>query len=989
MAMLSLVAMPVYVLGVCESCGSRFSCTTWVGAFNVMERFYDTGDWTGSVSVDQYRVGTRLTFHGGSDAQIVDAGYATVVDQQPGSTTIRLDAHPQSVQGTPNVKVLVHGKGGCWGSHASSSCSTSVTCEDPASPAPPPALRPLEQPRTIFAPQVLSGTCFTALLTWEPPVGLSGVRLEYEVIISNARTQQYVLSRTSETRFRATDLEPEATYMLQVRARDADQGSFESQPGPSSTYTAPPDDTNAERLVIVSEASTDSCSSLELILPSMPTCHSDDDYMSVEWRTAREDGHWEPLVDRVDTDDGQTLVINDLDSYAVYEFRASLHHFGSSDSSTASHSRVVTGPETGALMVGLLQDELLRPPAVKAVGYASFEITFPPASPCRTALHPTIWYTHEDDDEWSVLPLEGVERRRGHAKVNALRCPVACRFRLAYDNVAGWAEPSQASDAVASPGLPELDRNHQRLELKLGARPPELDSSAGLTGIKVWKEQFASELTSSLGLRPPDAVGVVQVRGGGAYVIIDVPHSERSANVNQGSDAPDTPLMTLQRLMRQPACVEANLALDQPGKCSSSCGGNESTPAVVNDGDLRQYAPHTWQSCNDDHKPWWSVELGGVQMNPYVRIFAGDGFVNRAQGAVALDVHIGDAAGLGPQATKCADLVVGEGSATGVVCKGVGKWISVSSRYGAGFSLAEVQVCASSDVTSLLDSETTASIDLAGGIMEIHNAGTRAAQLAPSLLPFSPSGRDAEWRVPPEGLPLRVVLLTSGAGVIVGLLVLFFLIKCCCALCKRKRKGGAFSRVGSSEQQERNDLLWEDANMFDDEEDVELEQRTRVKRRAATAVRMAGSASMPVTFERSDGRSEYSMVDVARITQVDQALAAVREAATIALGVAVDHLSLQYLNKSTGMTEQAWYDPILQEGSDLDALMSAEQWRVLVLGPAATPLSPSSSAAPPLPLDMDGMGAVATGLPTAPGSPPTYSFPDVVANVASLPLEQI
>ena len=143
--------------------------------------------------------------------------------------------------------------------------------------------------------------------------------------------------------------------------------------------------------------------------------------------------------------------------------------------------------------------------------------------------------------------------------------------------------------------------------------------------------------------------------------------------------------------------------------------------------------------------------------------------------------------------------------------------------------------------------------------------------------------------------------------------------------------------------------------MIGEEEDVEREQPPqRNKQRAAPVVRTASPASMPVTFERSDGSSESSTVNVANITQVDQVLEVVREAATIALGVAADHLSLQYCNRSTGMTEQAWYDPILHEGSDFDALMSATQWRVLVLGPAVASLSVAPEApAPALALDLE------------------------------------
>ena len=913
-----------------------------ISSFESIERFYDTGDWTGSVTLDDWRDGDLLTFNfGDSAAQIVDAAYSTVVDQQALETTIRLDHSPDTRQ-HKQVKVLVHGKGGCWASRSTSACTTTVACHNSPTPSPPPALRGGEAPQTILAPHVISGNCGTAQLVWEKPRGFDGLMLEYEVVVIKLQGHMYESFETKAMEYDVQGLEPDEAYIFQVRSKVAVFGSFETQGGPLTNYRTPPDKTDAKEIVIVPEVSTDSCSSLQLALPPIPECSTKEDYVAVEWRTAREDDLWDSLMDRVDEEDtlpGKVLVVDDLNPYAVYRFRALLHHFGDrqvgSDKPKA-RGRVLTGPATGALLVGMLPDELLRAPMVTATGSASFDIALPPISPCRSKLHSSVWYSFADaEEEWLLLPTEGVERHARHVIANALRCPVACRFRLVHDNLVGWTEPSLASSIVAAPELPELEPSRQRLEVKLGVRPRELLPPVDLADREAWEAQFEDDLSEALGLPPAEvsAISVVEVRGSGAYVVFDVPHSTRAA-----AEAPPTkPLEVLEELMRQPACVEANLALDQPGKCSSTCGGNASAPALVNDGNLRQYAPHAWTPCPSDERPWWSVQLAAPQTNPYVRVFLGEmAGSGTAQDSTFLEVYLGDAAGLHPTATKCEDLVAGAGSVTGTVCEGIGSWITIASRDGAPFALAEVQACASTDVNALLRFPTTGSIDLAGGILQVHDAGTRAAQMAPSLLPFSPSGRDASWRQPPKGLEAPPMLLLGASVALLALLLAAacLLISCCrggfrccsCSICSSSRRD-TFSRVAVSESRVEESVPFED-----DEELMGGGETVEPPSQPLRLKRMTSLLSMDVTFERSDGKVESSVVDVSGVSEVDEALQVVREAAAVAFGFAVDHVSLQYMDTQTGVTEQAWYDPILGEGSSFDALMAAPGWRVLALG---------------------------------------------------------
>ena len=90
--------------------------------------------------------------------------------------------------------------------------------------------------------------------------------------------------------------------------------------------------------------------------------------------------------------------------------------------------------------------------------------------------------------------------------------------------------------------------------------------------------------------------------------------------------------------------------------------------------------------------------------------------------------------------------------------------------------------------------------------------------------------------------------------------------------------------------------------------------------------------SMPVTFEQGvSGNKVSSHVSLAGVTNMAHIFAAVKKAATKALGVPVEHLSLQYMNAERTFDE-AWWDPVLREGSDLKSVVRAREWRVLILG---------------------------------------------------------
>ena len=898
-------------------------CKVDIGTLNILERFYETGDWTASLTLTPWRPGTLVTFQFDDPAQIVDAGYATVIggpSDDPRSTTIRVDES----DATDGV-LLVQGKGGCWGQQNRPQCATAIACKDPMAPSPPPMR--VVTADMVLAPHASRGTCSSVHLEWDRPSAHDVQTLEYEAHIVDTTTRHTRAIRTSDTFADVVDLDVATTYLLQIRVRDAGAGgNWESGPGVSSKFTTLEDDAIPSNLAIVPEASSDSCTELELVLPAVPACNRDGDFVSVEWRPAREEERWQSLMDRIDEGDlpGRKLVVDSLAAYEAYEFRVLLHHFGSGRGKSDG-AKIVAGPSTGALLVGMLEDELLRAPSAIATGSASFDILLPVVSPCRSALHATIWYATDGSRGWRPVPRGGIEREDQHVRVNALRCAGPCRFRIVYDNMKHWNEPSSESTSVRVHALPELGTAQQRVEVKLALRPPEARTHAA-----EWKQLLKEDLAAAMALGP-QSIDIVEVRGGGAFVVVDLPRHPTKAVGATSSEILAAPIEVLAGLMRQPAC-STNLALQQPGRCSSSCGVNESSPASVNDGDLRQYGSHTWLPCESDTRPWWSVQLPVMLTGSYVRIFVGDCCGEQSQ--LPLEVYLGDGAGLGAHATKCDDLMVDDGSVTGTFCEGSGNWVTITA-HGRRFSLAEVQVCEASQVNLLLSRRTTSSLDTSAGIFEVHDAGARVAQMTPSLLPFSPSGRDALWRLPPSN---TTPLIAGVCGLAVAILIIVVAI--CRHCCHASRKPSAisktakFSRIGTSESDNGNLL---GVNVFEIDEDEE-ELGMGVADEPYPVVEappqiMDRTSAMPVTFERSgDGRKVTSTVSLRGISGVEQVLDIAKEAAARCLGGRVDHLSLQYLNEETGMTEQAWYDPVLSEGSDLSAVVGATQWRVLILG---------------------------------------------------------
>jgi len=197
--------------------------------------------------------------------------------------------------------------------------------------------------------------------------------------------------QTTQMRCTVPRLSPGSKYRFTVESRLTTPGhETEWHAAEPVEYELPSDtldpDVIFRELAITPGTSDESCNSLELTLPSLPAnpwqCDTSD-YLSVEWRIASYDQRWEPVVERVDAGDlpDNLLVVEELDPYETFEFRVLLHHLKAG----GKGGQDIYGPGTGALMVGMLRNELLSAPSASATSSASVEIVLPPISPCGLA----------------------------------------------------------------------------------------------------------------------------------------------------------------------------------------------------------------------------------------------------------------------------------------------------------------------------------------------------------------------------------------------------------------------------------------------------------------------------------------------------------------------------------------------------------------------------------------------------------------------------
>ena len=160
---------------------------------------------------------------------------------------------------------------------------------------------------------------------------------------------------------------------------------------------------------------------------------------------------------------------------------------------------------------------------------------------------------------------------------------------------------------------------------------------------------------------------------------------------------------------------------------------------------------------------------------------------------------------------------------------------------------------------------------------------------------------------------LIVVALGTGAVALL-VIVIYGLLR---GLSRR-----SFARVSKHDGPDTPMTRDEDEMLDDDDDDIEDQHRQFV-----------GSGSVPVTFEWTDGTTMSARVHLDGVTGMDEVFSAVKTAAKKALGGhPPENFSLQYQDLESNQFEEAWFDPILGEGSEVKDVARAKQWRVLILG---------------------------------------------------------
>ena len=866
--------------------------------FTFTERSAD-GTWMGSIKLRDWQDGTMVSITFNTNTEVKTLEYSTFVRVSPRTTELELLGR------APNNVLRLEGKGGCWQPEVSK-CTAEVTCEIPKSPSPPPK-PPLYSPPPPFlrsiTPQIVSTTCHSALLAWTSPLPPDFV-MEYLVSVPGFAS---AVDMTSETRFDMQGLQPGTRYEFQIASRISgdDDWSEQGTTVQGLTLSLDRDDESLE----INVGRSGSCTSLQLALPNFGKC-APSEFLSVEWRTEHT-ADWQVVMDRVEVGDlpDNILSLDALDALSRYELRAKLHQDDGS---------VVEGPSTGGLLVDMHSGELRQAPQAKVLSSASVHIIVPPVSPCRKGLESRLLHTNQGQHEgWTPVPPHALSRVDGGLVIDPLRCPVGCQFKLRYPTIVGWNGESEATEVVETPRLPALVEGFQRLELKMtvaadAAAPPP-----------AWGQGFAQAIAGLLSL---DAAAVrhVETRGKGRSVTFDLKDSYDGTG--------DVPSGRLARLMLGSICrAGSNLAIGRPGRVSLSCPSeNGTSPAVVNDGDLRQHDPFVWRACTQDSAAWWAVQMPEPVTDPLVHMLIGPCCAGRSNHEIA--IHIGTKESKA-KASPCAQLAkVEDLSSVVAVCKGVGTWLFISVRAADstpahGLSLAEVEVCNTHDATPAFQSPFLRRLDASSGLREMVEDGV-LIQVAPELLPTS-AGHDAALA---KLVHSRVGKKTGsglslGLGAVVAVLGVVLLAWWKCTPLLRGCAPRGHTRIAADEKPNANPVDG-DEEVPSDEEDEEDEED------GAEAGACAPGDGVPVTFETSDGTAIQWSVRIDGVQGMEQLFARFETAAAQAGFNPIGHLSVQYTDRTTGMVEQAWHDRILGEGTDVEVVKSATQLRVLLLGGA-------------------------------------------------------
>ena len=912
---------PIALLSRATHCAANADCDLLdpEERFKFTERAAD-GTWQGSIKLLNWQDGATVSFTFNTNTKVETLEYSTFIRVSPRTTDLELLGR------APNNILRLEGKGGCWQPEVKD-CRAEVTCELPKSPSPPPKPPLYSPPPPVLhgiTPEVAATTCRSVLLAWTSPLPPDRV-MEYLVSVPG---HESAVDMTSDTHFEVEGLQAGTRYEFQIASRISGDDDW-SEPGTPVQGMTQALDRDGESLAI-NVGRSGSCTSLQLALPAFGKC-APSEYLSVEWRTSRT-ADWQVVMDRVEKGDlpDNILPLDALDALSRYELRAKLHQDDGS---------VVEGPSTGGLLVDMRDGELRQAPQARATSSASVHIIVPPGSPCRKGLEGRLLHTNQGQHEgWTPVPPHALSRVEGGFVVDPLRCPVGCQFKLRFPTIAGWNGESEASEAVKTPRLPALVDGFQRLELKMTV------AAAAAAPPAAWGQGFAQAVAGVLSLESA-AVRHIETRGKGRSVTFDLKDS-----YGGGGAGGEMPSGRLARLMLGSTCRPgSNLAIGRPGRVSLSCPAeNGTSPAVVNDGDLRQHEPYVWRACTQDGAAWWAVQMPQQVTDPLVHMLLGPCCAARSNHEIA--IHIGTKESKAT-ARPCAQLAKVEDLGSVVaVCKGTGTWLFISvkaadSTPAPSLSLAEVEVCDPNDATAAFQSPFLRGVDASSGLREMVEDGL-LVQVAPELLPSS-AGHDAALaRLAPPGKG------GSGWGLGLGAVVALLGV----ALLVWRRRGAPLPllrgcaprghmRIAAEEKPDAHGhgLVLDgdgDDEVLSDEEDEEEGEAE------AEAGACAPGDGVPVTFETSDGTAIQWSIRIDGVHGMEQLFGRFEKAAAQAGFEPIGHLSVQYTDRATGLVEQAWHDRILGEGTDVEVVKSATQLRVLLLGGVHRGLAPPPAAVP-------------------------------------------
>ena len=158
------------------------------------------------------------------------------------------------------------------------------------------------------------------------------------------------------------------------------------------------------------------------------------------------------------------------------------------------------GPMTKATLSGGMQLFLRRAPHVEALSSSSYRVTWVDTAtmPCKIQLAWRVEYRRATDGvhEWQTIVDRSTET---HLELK-LRCPTGCSFRVTAINLAGWSEPSIATEPIATHQLHPPVQGAVRLELLL--LHPDTRSSADML------RRFEHTIAEALTVNPSRVHGV-------------------------------------------------------------------------------------------------------------------------------------------------------------------------------------------------------------------------------------------------------------------------------------------------------------------------------------------------------------------------------------------------------------------------------------------------------------------------------------------------